>query len=152
MPEAEAEETEPEADPDEDVDEGSEPDEPEEEVEEEVEEAIEEAEEKEQQIPDEKLGCKACNVPENDMLVAYDRNMDKPWKGGNPYSRVCPECGNRTFAPKSLFETQDQQYVIKRGENEVQPLYYCPYEDCGEPFAGMPDECPACEREIIWEE
>lgn len=96
-------------------------------------------------------GCKSCGAPEDDMLVVYDRNMDKPWSGGNPYSRICPECGSRTFAPKDLWKTQAVPYVIERGSDEPKPYYTCPYDDCDGQFVGEVDECPECERELIWE-
>lgn len=95
-------------------------------------------------------GCPSCGTPESEILVVYDRNMDKPWKGGNPYSRICPNCGSRTFAPKTQWLEQDVRYVIKRDESQPKPYYFCPYEDCDGQFVGEVDECPECERPIEW--
>lgn len=140
-----------------------EPEEPEEGVEEmEVEDDEEVVEDEETEVDEEITevpedverddGCPSCGTPESEILVVYDRNMDKPWKGGNPYSRICPNCGSRTFSPKSQWLEQETRYVIKRGENEPKPYYLCPYEDCDEQFVGEVDECPGCERPIEWEE
>lgn len=97
-----------------------------------------------------------CCVPEPEMQVCRDLNLDYPWKGGNQYSRICPECGSRTFTAKSYWEQrvedpEQQAYVVPQGEEEPQPYFICPYEDCTGTFHGFPDECPECEQPFEWE-
>jgi hypothetical protein len=131
--------------------EGGEPDEPEE-VETAEPESDEIGEGSEADGEDIEYGCEACETPESEMLVTYDRNKDYPWKSGNPYCRICPECGSRTFTARSYWESQEVRYVIPKSESDPQPLYGCPYEDCGATFVGEVGECPTCERAIEWEE
>lgn len=97
----------------------------------------------------EAAGC-ACGASEEDLLVVYDRNFDYPWKGGNPYARLCPDCGSRTFTARSYWESQEVPYVIVKGGETPQPLYDCPYDDCDGSFLGTPSECPDCEQELLW--
>jgi RNA polymerase subunit RPABC4/transcription elongation factor Spt4 len=107
-------------------------------------------------IPEDDLS-NGCCVPESEMLVCRDLNLDYPWKGGNQYSRICPECGSRTFTAKSYWEMRvedpdEQAYIIPQGDDtEPQPYFICPYGDCTGTFYGFPDECPECEREFEWE-
>lgn len=123
-------------------------------------------------------GCHNCDdVGESEMLVVLDRNFEYPWKSGNKYARICPECGSRTFCPESYWESKDADpedvaYVIEKAEDkedrEIRPRFRCPYtgefvedggEPCGEVFLGEPhsaeavgpDECPHCERELNWD-
>jgi len=110
------------------------------------------------------IGQDGCCIPESEMLVVLDRNFEVPWKGGNKYSRICPECRSRTFCPESYWQArhddpQGVAYVIERGEGGedgasavIRPLYVCPYteawaeplpddsevEVCGEEFTGSP--------------
>lgn len=96
-------------------------------------------------------------VPESEMLVVRDRNMDYPWKDGNKYSRRCPECGAMQFCAKGYWQTRfhdvdSTAHVIKKGGEEPKPAYPCPYGDCDGVLVGEPDECPTCEQEIEWEE
>lgn len=98
-------------------------------------------------------GCDACEgVAEGDLLVVYNENFDFPWKSGNPFARVCPECGSQTFTAKAYWQSQEVPYIIPKGEDEPKPLFDCPYEGCGGEFLGTPDECPECERELLWED
>lgn len=62
-----------------------------------------------------------CCVPESDMVIARDMNMDVPFKGGNQYARICPDCGSRTFTSKSYFKSVDDPYIIPKGESEPIP-------------------------------
>lgn len=142
-----------EADTPEDIEEPEEIEEPDEPTESEEAETEPEPEaETEEEGPGEQIGCEACGTPESEMLVVYDKNLDKPWRGGNPYSRICPSCGARTFSSKSYWKSQAVPYVIPVGEEEPQPLFRCPYDDCDETFLGKQDECPGCGRELIWED
>jgi ribosomal protein S27AE len=101
--------------------------------------------------PEETGGCDACGVPESEILVVYDRNKDYPWKPGNPYSRVCPDCGASTFTAQSYWESQEVPYVIPKGEDEPKPLFTCPHQGCDGEIVGFPDECPTCGGGIEWE-
>lgn len=121
----------------------------------------------------EEIGQDGCCVPESEMMVTLDENLEVPWKGGNKFSRICPECNSRTFCAGSLWEAANDDpsrvaYIIEKDETSPRPVYVCPYGDdwverlpedydeepCGEEFLGTPlgeappDECPHCEREI----
>lgn len=93
-----------------------------------------------------------CCVPEEEMMVVRDLNMNAPFKGGNQYCRICPECGKRTFCSKMYWKTADEQYVIPEGEEDPIQRFECPYPDCDGSFFGTVDECPECENEIMWED
>lgn len=93
-----------------------------------------------------------CCVPESDMMVVRDMNLSAPYKGGNQFARICPDCGTRKFTSRRYFETSDTKYVIPKGEDEPKEMFDCPYPDCDETFAGMMDECPECGQEIQWED
>lgn len=128
---------------------------------------------------DDDIGQNGCCVPESEMLVVLDRNFEVPWKGGNKYARVCPECRSRTFCPASYWEARNDDpegvaYIIERGEDggdgpaTIRPNYQCPYteawadavdadvEVCGEEFTGSPlgesppEQCPHCERALAF--
>lgn len=97
-----------------------------------------------------------CCVPEDEMMVVRDLNLDYPWKGGNQYARICPDCGARTFTAKTYWvsrveDPESQAHVIPQGEEEIKPYFTCPYEDCTGTFHGFPDECPECEQPFEWE-
>jgi len=93
-------------------------------------------------------GC--CGLDESEIMVVRDLNMAAPHKGGNQFSRICPECGTRKFCTRRYWETNDEQYVIPNGEKEPVQLFDCPYPDCdGEIHEGL-DECPDCGSEIEW--
>lgn len=97
-----------------------------------------------------------CCVPEDEMIVCRDLNLDYPWKGGNQYSRICPECGARTFTAKSYWvsrveDPEQQAHVIPKDSDEPEPYFLCPYEGCDGRFHGYPDECPECEQPFEWE-
>lgn len=92
-----------------------------------------------------------CCVPEEDMVIIRDLNMAAPYKGGNQYARICPECGSRTFTTKKYWKSVDDPYVIPNGEAKPVRLYDCPNPDCdhGTVYEGEP-ECDDCETEIEW--
>lgn len=110
-------------------------------------------------------GCPNGCVPESEMLVTKDLNLDFPWKSGNKYARICPECGSRNFTTRTYWETVEVSFVIPREEEKPRPLYRCPYteevvdegeEPCGEEFVGppldegLPEACPECERPLSY--
>lgn len=92
-----------------------------------------------------------CCVPEEDMVIIRDLNMAAPYKGGNQYARICPDCGSRTFTTKKYWQSVDDPYVIPNGETTPVRLYGCPNPDCedGTVFEGE-DECDDCGTEIEW--
>jgi Zn finger protein HypA/HybF involved in hydrogenase expression len=93
-----------------------------------------------------------CCVPESEMLVVRDLNMQAPYKGGNQYARICPECQSRTFTSKRYWQTTSPRYIIPKGEDEPVAVFDCPYEDCEGEFREdeRPDECPECGGELDW--
>lgn len=109
-------------------------------------------------------GCQACaDIDEDEMLVVFDRNKDFPFKQGNPYSRVCPDCGSRTFTSKAYWANQEVPYVILKGEDTPRMTFRCPHDDCAGLLVGphynddvdtgdLPGTCPTCEGDIEWEE
>lgn len=104
--------------------------------------------------PDDDGGC--C-VPEEEMIVARDLNLDYPWKGGNQYCRICPECWSRTFTAKSYWEMRKSNpelpaHVIPRDGDKPVQLFDCPYDDCDGELHGQVEECEDCEREIHWQD
>ena len=104
----------------------------------------------------EPIGASGCCVPEAEMLVVRDRNMDYPWKGGNKYARICPQCGKRQFCAKSYWQQRYHgddavAYIIKKGEEgEPVPAYECPFGDCDGMLVDYPSECGRCEEPIEW--
>jgi hypothetical protein len=103
------------------------------------------------------IGASGCCVPESEMLVVRDRNMDYPWKGGNKYSRICPSCGHRQFCAKSYWmqryhDPEATAHVLRKGDDtEPLPAFECPFEDCTGMLVDFPDECGACNNPIEWE-
>ncbi len=93
-----------------------------------------------------------CCVPAGEMLAVRDLNKKPPWKCGNQYRTVCPECNATQFASKEYWKHAEVQYVIPRGEAGPVVLYDCPYEDCDGQLKGEMEECPECEQEILWED
>lgn len=106
---------------------------------------------------EEEIGDHGHCVPEAEMYVVRDRNMDYPWVGGNKYARICPECGARQFCAKSYWlqryrDPERVAHIIKKGEDEPVVAFECVYEGCDGMLVDFPDECPECERAIEWEE
>lgn len=93
-----------------------------------------------------------CCVPEDEMLVVRDLNLSVPYKGGNQYGIICPDCGSRKFTAKAYWEMADPQYVIEKGDDEPKPLFGCPHEECDGELVGMVEECGECGGEIEWED
>ena len=106
-----------------------------------------------EQTQDDELGPKkGCCVSAAEMMAVRDLNKKPPWKQGNQYRTVCPECNATQFASKEYWKHSTVQFVIPRGEAEPVILYTCPYDDCDGDLEGEMDECPECEREIEWED
>ncbi len=110
------------------------------------------------------IGQDGCCVSEGDMRVVRDLNLDYPWKGGNQYSRVCPECHSQTFTAKSYWQMRMgsgdlDAHVVPKGDDESVVAYHCPYGQSDEfdtscegvVWVGK-DECDSCGQEIDWEE
>lgn len=105
----------------------------------------------------EDIGSNGCCVPEDEMLIVRDLNFDYPWKAGNQYCRVCPECDGRTFTSRNYFEAMRSAngkatWVIPKNEATPVPLQTCPYDDCNGDLIGTPDACPECEQPLVWEQ
>lgn len=113
---------------------------------------------------DESVGQDGCCVPETEMHVVRNLNLDYPWKGGNQYARVCPECESQTFTAKSYWQMRLESdelpcHVIPKGEDERKLAYPCPMPDYDEVgvdecdgvvWVGK-DECDECGHAIEWE-
>jgi hypothetical protein len=110
------------------------------------------------------VGQDGCCVPEGEMLVVRNLNLDYPWKGGNQYARVCPECESQTFTAKSYWQmrlSNDEMdaHVVPKGEDERRLAFPCPYgasdefdiECDGFVWVGC-DECESCGEDIEWED
>lgn len=93
-----------------------------------------------------------CCVPESEIMVVRDLNLSAPYKGGNQFSRVCPDCGSRTFCTRRYWETSDDQYVIPNGESDIVPLDTCPWEDCSADVHGLMESCGSCDEAITWQD
>lgn len=92
----------------------------------------------------------ACDCGNESFLFTKDQNLDKAWKTGNKYVRICDDCGSRYFLAKSMYRQSDEQYVIPSGESSPIPIFDCPDDDCQKRVTGKPDECPYCGAEYIW--
>ena len=91
-----------------------------------------------------------CCVPESEMLVIRDLNMAAPYKGGNQYARICPECGSRMFTTKAYFESVGDPYVIPNGDDSPVRLFDCPFEECGGTIYEGEEACDDCDGEVDW--
>lgn len=91
----------------------------------------------------------ACDCGNDTFYFTKDQNLDKAWKVGNKYARICTDCGHRYFLAKSMWQDVSDQYVILDGEDEPIPIFDCPA--CAETVTGQPDECPYCDVEYRWE-
>lgn len=138
--------------------------------EEQTDEEVEEVEDVDDDAGQEGCQNSRCeHIGEEDMLVTKDLNLDYPWKDGNKYCRICPNCNRRVFCAASYWESKRSNdetvaYVIEQGDDTPRPIHDCPWDDdyvdddpCGDEFHGTPvgeeppSECPNCERELIWE-
>lgn len=90
--------------------------------------------------------CDDCGNGE--FYFAKDLNLDKVWKAGNQFCRICTECGNRYFLSKAMYRAASDQYVILDGEDDPIPIFDCP--NCDEQVTGQPDSCPYCDVEYEW--
>lgn len=90
----------------------------------------------------------ACECGNETFYFVKDLNLDKVWKAGNKYARLCTACGARYFLSEAMWERADDHYVILRGDDAPVPLFSCPA--CGESVTGTPDQCPFCEAEFDW--
>jgi len=91
-----------------------------------------------------------CCVPEAEMYVIRDLNMAAPYKGGNQYARICPECGSRQFTTKQYWESVDDPYVIPNGKSSPVRLFDCPHGECDGTIYVGEDECDDCGGEVEW--
>lgn len=91
-----------------------------------------------------------CDCGNDDFLFVKDQNLDKAWKTGNKYARICTDCGSRFFLAKSMYQNSDERYVIPSGESKPIPIFNCPDDTCGREVTGKPDECPHCGAEYVW--
>lgn len=91
-----------------------------------------------------------CCVPEAEMLVIRDLNMAAPYKGGNQYARICPECGSRQFTTKAYWENVSDPYVIPNGESQPVRLFDCPHDECDGTIYVGEDACEDCGGEVDW--
>lgn len=91
---------------------------------------------------------KVCDCGNAEFYFAKDLNLDKVWKAGNKFCRICTECGTRFFLSKAMYEAATDQYVILDGEDEPVPIFSCP--SCDEQVTGQPDACPYCDTEYEW--
>lgn len=89
-----------------------------------------------------------CDCGNDEFLFCKDLNLDKVWKAGNQYCRVCTDCGNRFFLSESMYDAIDDKFVILDGEDEPIPIFDCPA--CEETVTGTPPQCPYCDVEYDW--
>lgn len=105
------------------------------------------------------MGESACSCDDPELVVVYDKNMEKPYVSGNRYCRFCRNCGRRYFCKDTYWEQADEQWVIPMGEDEPIPgdqyeaeydenFFNCP--ECGHPHFGEPDSCEQCEADYNW--
>lgn len=102
--------------------------------------------------PDDSGGCPNGCVGEDNMMVVRDLNLDYPWKGGNQYKRMCPDCGSVQFTARTYWEMAEPKFVIQKGEDKPKPMFTCPWEDCDGELVGTPEECDECGNPLEWEE
>jgi len=95
-------------------------------------------------------GNDRCCVPVEELLAVRDLDKAAPWKSGNQYRLVCPDCRATQFTSKNLWQSRKTQYVIPRGEDELVVLYECPH--CQGDIYGEADTCPECGEGIDWSE
>lgn len=86
---------------------------------------------------------KVCDCGNDSFLLTKDLNLDKVWKAGNKYCRICTDCGNRYFLSKAMYEAASETFVILDGAEKPIPLRECP--NCEEEVTGDPDDCPYCD-------
>lgn len=91
---------------------------------------------------------KVCDCGNDEFYFTKDLNLDKAWKAGNKFARICTECGNRYFLSKAMYQAASDQFVILDGEDDPIPIFDCP--KCGEQVTGQPDSCPYCDVEYQW--
>lgn len=104
----------------------------------------------------------SCNCDEPDVVPVIDRNLAPTYISGNPYARLCRNCGQRHFCKGSFWEDSENKYVIPRaeGDEDPDPIPVEEYEDenyfecpkCGKPRFGEPKKCEACGVEYEWED
>lgn len=95
---------------------------------------------------------RACDCGNKEFLYVKDLNLDKVWKSGNKFCRVCTACGSRYFLAKSIYQRAEDQYVILDGENTPIPIFACPNKTCEETVTGLPDACPFCDVPYVWDD
>lgn len=98
----------------------------------------------------ERSHAKRCDCGNGEFYFCKDLNLDKAWKAGNMFCRICTECGNRYFLSQAMYQAASDQYVILDGEDEPIPVFECPA--CDEQVTGQPDTCPYCDVEYQWGE
>ena len=59
-----------------------------------------------------------CTCEEPDLVPVKDRNMERSYVSGNPYSRYCRTCGRRYFCAKSYWEHAGEKFVIPVDDDE----------------------------------
>lgn len=90
----------------------------------------------------------ACECGNDVFYFVKDLNLDKVWKAGNKYTRICTDCGSRYFLSQAMWEASDDTYVILKGDDTPLPLFSCPA--CEESVTGTPENCPYCDAEFDW--
>lgn len=91
---------------------------------------------------------KLCDCGNDEFYFCKDLNLDKAWKAGNKWCRICTDCGNRYFLSQAMYQAATDQYVILNGEDDPQPVFECPA--CSEQVTGQPGACPYCDVEYDW--
>lgn len=89
-----------------------------------------------------------CDCGNEEFYFCEDLNLDKAWKAGNKWCRICTDCGNRYFLSKTMYRAATDQYVILEGEDDPVPVFDCPR--CEKRVTGQPSECPYCDVEYHW--